>query len=472
MSAVETRLPSTTAWAVALAAAFGTIALAISRPVTVLGAFCGLAIAVTAHGFSGSHRRVALTAAVLPVVVLVAVGSIGALADLAGVALAIVGVVVGTTTGFVLGGHPSSWLLERAGSASLGASLVASGVALVALGIDAFDGLGSAASMVLWLPGSELFGLVLTLVVAGSAVVAGVVAVPPAMLTAPKRRLAYVRSRNALAWWLAIGTAAALVVLAMLAVLTRLVPPLAFLESWLTGSALVRATLVALTVGGVVVTLASAIVHVSWSQTEGRENAVVPVLAGAGCGVACSAILVGSGALTSEFVAGGASLSAGLVGALFGATAVVLGIGGFLVWIYAEERRSTQPLETTVLAPIALAAGSVVVAATVDIGDGGLEAARGGLGPFVALAAALFAFDVGRYGRALGREVGRGGVSRRPQLVRIGWSGVVAALAVPIAIFGVVLATVVAPTLSVPSTAGVVLGLCAVVVAAWLLTQE
>ncbi|RZH69709.1 hypothetical protein, partial [Natrinema altunense] len=321
---------------------------------------------------------------------------------------------------------------------------------------------GTQAALVaaLWLTGDGISGLLVALVVAAAAIVAVLFVVPPAAVTVPSRYDSYVTSRNALATLVTVATVIAIGGLSILTIGSVLVPALEPVVEAVTGSAAVRGLLAAVT-GAALLGVAVAVVARSvWRQTGGRRNAAVAIVAGSLSGVGLPfGAAIGVGGIGTTTVA-----------TLFGAAAAVLGVGWLVAWLYegvVGRNEATNP-ETAVAA--ALAAGGVVSGASVDTATLGLETGRAGVATFVPIAAALFAYDVGRYGRTLAREIGSE-ASRRPQLVRLGWSGGVAAVGVPVGALGMAGATVLAPTLSVPATAGVIVAVAAVVGGTWVLVR-
>lgn len=156
--------------------------------------------------------------------------------------------------------------------------------------------------------------------------------------------------------------------------------------------------------------------------------------------------------------------------AFFGVSATALAVCFLLAWTYVGKVQRNETLSPVTTLAATLAIGGVIVGASVDVLALELETIRAATATFVALAAASFVYDAGRYGRTLAREVGSE-ASRRAQLVRLGWSGAVAVVGVPVAAVGLVGTTVLAPTLSVPATAGVVAAVTAIAAGAWLLLR-
>ncbi|QCW04459.1 hypothetical protein [Natrinema pallidum] len=460
MSPPDDRLPTTVTRGLVLAALVGTLALAVSQPIVAAGVPIGLGLAVAVGAAGGSNRRVALGAALLPVVVLAGVATVGlAGTPIAGL-VAVVGAALAAAVCGVVCGQPTAVALMRTGGAALCASVLAGGSALVAIGIDTVGGIQAALTTALWLTGDGVFGLLVALIVAPVAVVAALLVVPPAAVTVPSRYDSYVTSRNALAKLIGIAAAVAIGGLSILTVGSMLVPTLEPVVEAVTGSAAVRGLLAAVTGTALLGVAVAVIARSVWRQTGGRRNAAVAIVAGTLPGVGLPfAAAIRSGGIGTTTVA-----------TLFGAAAAALGVGWLAAWLYegvVGRNEATNP-ETAVAA--ALAAGGVVSGASVDTATLSLELMRAGVATFVPIAAALFAYDVGRYGRTLAREIGAE-ASRRPQLVRLGWSGGVAAVGVPVGALGMAGATAFAPTLSVPATAGVIVAVAAVVGGTWVLVR-
>ncbi|WP_408959514.1 hypothetical protein [Natrinema sp. 74] len=459
MSAPDGRLPATTRRAIALAAGVGTLALAVFEPMVVLGVGLGLALAVSIGLFAGSYRRVALGSAFVPLIVgggIVAVAVIGA--PVPGLVTA-VSMIVAVAAAGVVTGWPRPAVLVRAGAATLCAAVVAAAAALLALGVDSAGGPRSALDAVLWVTGDGMVGTGVAIGAACVTVIGALVLVPQAAVTRPQDRSSYVSSRNGLAAAIAVATVLALAALFVLAILSSFAAPLRDLADAIGHSAVVHGLLTTVTAVAIAVSAFAVVVRWSWLYTEQRRNVVVPIVAGAVAGVGFAA----AGAI-------GVTGSAGRSAVFLGATAVVLGLGWSAAWVAeGAMRKNTLPAIATVLA-VALAAGGVVVGATVDVVTLGLETVRAGGATVVAIATASFAFDAGRYGRGLGREIGPS-ASRRPQLVRLGWSAAVAGVGLLAAALGLAVATLLAPTLSIPATAGAVAALLALLAGAWLLVR-
>ncbi|WP_265110095.1 hypothetical protein [Halosolutus halophilus] len=459
MSAPDDRIPPTTAWTIALAAVVGTLAMVVQEPSAAVGAVFGIAAVAVTRWFDGSYRRVTVAAALLPVVVLgaIAVAGVAVGADPVGGVLTILSAIVGIGVAVVVG-RPTPVAIERAGSTALYAAGAAGGMAVLVFSVSTAGGLRSGLASALWLTGDGVSGLLVGCLVAAAAVVGGLFAVPPAALATPADRDSYATVRAAIAWSIGYTTLLAVALLVAATVLSWFVPPIDTVVGAIADSTIVRGLIAALTGGSLAIAVVGTVVRGSWVQTSGRDNAIVPLVVVAICGVV----------LPAPIAIGASGGRIGLVAGLFGAATIVLGLSYVAVGVALEATRTEDvPGPATAIAA-ALVAGGLTVGATVDAAPG-LATIRVGAGPLVAIAAGLFAYDAGRYGRTLAREIGPEGALRRPQLVQLGWRGTVAAVGVPVAVVGFLGATVLAPTLSVPATAGVLGGVAALVAGAWLL---
>ncbi|MBZ6493651.1 hypothetical protein [Natrinema longum] len=462
MSHPEAAVPTTTRWAIAIAATVGAIALAVHEPLVIGGVLLGVGLAAALGSFAGSNRRVLIASALLPIVVLCSVAVV-ALAGASGAALVtILGAIIALFACGVVLGQPRPSALSRLVTATLCSSILAGGATLLAVGIDATGGLRSTLAATLWLTGRGMSGAILAVVVAALAAVVALFLVPPAAVTTPSRRSAYADTRNALAIGVGVTTTLAVVGLAILLGLSWYVPLLEAVVDAIAGSGVVRGLLATVTTVALALAAVATAVRGSWVQTASRRNVAVAIVAGTVPGVA-----VPFGATIGH---GGAETT--LVATFFGATAVVLGIGWLIAWLYEGLVTSgdIDRLQPAIVLAGALAAGGLVTGASAEPATLGLETVRAGTATFGSLAAALFTYDLGRYGHTLAREIGPS-ASPRPQLVRVGWSGAVAAVGVPIAALGVAGAALLAPTLSIPATAGVVAALGAIVAGTWLLAR-
>ncbi|SDK06130.1 hypothetical protein [Natronorubrum texcoconense] len=461
---VDERLPSTTARAVVFAAVVGTLALTVHDPMAAVGIVAGLALAATMRGFAGSLWRVTVASAVLPAVVLGVVAAFGSATGALGIALLLVGTVVGVALGYIDAAWPTQSVVLRTGTAAMSAGIAACIAVVLLFWTATVGGIQPMLEAALWATGHGIAGLLGWIVIAGLLLAGGLLVVPSAAFTEPRRRDGHVALRRLLLWRLVIGAILLLVGLVLTALVAAFVPPIQSLLEGIAGSTVVRGLTVVIAVSGAVLTVLGAVARNSWYRTDERGNAVVAVVVGSAFGVGASAVAAGIGTRAGPIGSGEATV-------LFGATAVVLGGGWFVLWWYAKTMETVGTPDPASTIAAGLAVGVVAIAASTDSPATGVEAARTAVPSLVALAAGLFAYDVGRYGRVLAREIGSAGASRRPQLARIGWSGIVATVAVPIAAGGLWLATVVSPTLSVPATAGVLTAVVTIVVGARLLLR-
>ncbi|WP_440770128.1 hypothetical protein [Natronorubrum sp. DTA28] len=461
---VDERLPSTTARAIVVAAVVGTLALTVHDPMAAVGIVAGLALAATIRGFAGSLWRATVASAVLPAVVLGVVAAFGSATGALGIVLLLAGTVVGVALGHIDAAWPTQSALLRARTGALSTGIAACIAAVLVFWTATIGGPQPMLEAVLWATGHGIAGLLGWIVVAGLLLASGLLVVPSAAFTEPRRRDAHVALRRLLLWWLVIGMILLLVVLVLTALVAAFVPPFQSLLEVIAGSTIVRGLTVVMAVSGAMLTVLGGIARNSWSRTDERGNAVVAVVVGSAFGVGASAVAAGIGTRADPIGLNDAAI-------LFGASAVVLGGGWFVLWWYTEAIGTVGTPDPANMIVAGLAVGVVAIATSTDSAATGVEAVRTAVPSLVALAAGLFAYDVGRYGRVLAREIGSAGASRRPQLVRIGWSGVVATVAVPVAAGGLWLATVVSPTLSVPATAGVLTAVVTIAVGARLLLR-
>ncbi|MCW8173122.1 hypothetical protein D8S78_18195 [Natrialba swarupiae] len=167
------------------------------------------------------------------------------------------------------------------------------------------------------------------------------------------------------------------------------------------GSSLVRALCLLVTVVGAGVACLGFVVRRAWSQTTARSDATVAILAGTGVGTVTpflAALAVGETVVTATELT-----------ALYGVTALVLGVTLIVAPWYGEVVRADGPVGPTALLAGSLVLGAVVVAATAEA-----TAFLVGVAALLALTAACFVYDVGRYGRTIALEIGSIGVDRRP----------------------------------------------------------
>ncbi|MEY7850504.1 hypothetical protein AB7C87_15050 [Natrarchaeobius sp. A-rgal3] len=450
------RLPTETARGVALAAVFGTIALSVVEPTAAVGAVAGGVLAAVIFGFGRSQRHVAVRSALLPIVVLGVVATGGLVGEPIAIATMAVGLVLGIGVCGVLAGPPERSARRRAGLAAFVTGIVAAGLVPVALGVDIAGGGGPALETVVWFAEPTPLGLVSSILLSGLAAALAVIALPPAMVAVPQRREAYTAAWRSFVAFVAVATIVAVVAVLVLSVLTALTPLASLLLGALVASTLVRALCFGVTVAGATVACLGFTVRHAWSQTTARSDATVAIIVGTIAGTVAPFL--------TALAAGGSVVPANALTALYGVTALVLGASLIVAPWYGEAIRADGAVGPTPLLAGSLVVGAVIVAATAEV-----TAFRSGVVTILALTAACFVYDVGRYGRTIALEIGSTGVSRRPQLVRIAWSGAVGVVAVPVGVAGLWVATVLAPTLSVPATIGVFGGLAAVGAGAWLL---
>lgn len=453
------RLPTTTARAIVVAALVATLALATHDVRIVGGVLSGLVLAAMFRGFAGSRWRVALVSGALPTAVFVPIAGLGG-ADSTGAGVAIVG-VVGLTIGFVATEWPTEPELRRAGAAALSGAVGAGVVAILLFRAATAGGVGSALAAVLQGTGDGLFGLSVAIVVPGAAVIAAVFAVPMAVSGQSDREAAQ-SVRNGLAVLTIIAVIGLLLLLPITVAIAAVLPSGVSLLLGIADSIAVRGLFATVTLCGLLVAVLGVAVRLSWRRTTGGGNAIAPILAGAVVGIAAFALgTVGVAVRTG---------SIDVVLSRVTATALVLGAGWLALWWWAEIFETVGTPDPAFVTATALVAGGVAIQTSGDPVVG-LDAVRTGLPSLVAIAAGLFVYDVGRYGRTLADEIGLEGASRRPQLVRVGWSAAITAVSLPVAVVALWLVTVAAPTLSVSATAGVLAGLGAVGVGSWLLLR-
>ncbi|GAB3668210.1 hypothetical protein [Halopiger thermotolerans] len=461
----DRRLPSTTAWAIAVAAAVGVLALAAFDLRVAAGAGVGLVLAAAMPGFDGSNRRIVATATVLPVAALGVAATLGTAGGPVDGALVLLGTVVALAAGLLLAGGLEPSTIKRAAAAAVTAGIASGAVALAA---DSVSQLGRETILetVLWLTVSGLRETVLALVVAGIAAGAAVVALPPAALATPTARDAYDRARRGLLGWIAVAVVVAVAALVGATVLSWFVPALEAAVAALVDGPVVRGACAVVTTVSVAVAAVGIAVRYAWiaAAERTRESAAVSVLVGS--------IL---GAIAPLPLALAVDEPTAVVTAAGGGAAGVLLAGGTGAAAYAQwraasgSRLGSGPGPSWIVVAAALGAGAVVVGTTVRTAAG-LAALKTGAVSIVALAAGLFVYDVGRYGRVLARDVGvEPEAAPRPQYVRIGWSALVAGVGSVVAVLGLAVTTLFAPTLSVPATTAVLAAVAAVVAGAWLL---
>jgi hypothetical protein len=451
MSPPPARIPRTSARAVALAAVLGALALTAHEPRVGLGVLSGGAVAAAVAVSTGGHSP-ALAAALFPAGVLGTVGVLAFASGVGPVALVLVAVAVPLGVGLsvvVLGGGSPAQLRE-VGTVSLYAAVVAAG------------GPSAAAAEVLWATGRGAFGLGLAVVVAGLAVSAGVTAIPPAALAAPENRTRATEMRTAAAWAGIVGSLGAVALLAVLLVVAPLGSVPREVVDWLLATPLVRGVLLGLAGLGIGLASVSLLARWSWGNAPRPPEPVFAVAGGTVCGfVAISALLV---------VVGGPRPASEWTG-IFSVSALLFGAAWIVLSGYADALETgVAPAARTVVA-VALGANGAIIGTTAAYQGEAAGTSVAGLAALVAFAAGFFVYRAGSFGRTLGTEVGTAGATRRTQLVRLGWLGAVTALGLAVAAGGLWVATVVAPTLSVPAAAGVVVGTVALVAGIWLLLR-
>ncbi|ELY90385.1 hypothetical protein C483_12773 [Natrialba hulunbeirensis JCM 10989] len=464
----RTRLPQTTARAIAVVAGGATVALASVEPAVAVAALCGLALSATVIRFERSPRQIALAAALLPALTLVTTAVVIQPATRAVVALTVVGVLLGAGVGGTLFGTSAAVARDRAAVAMVLATVFTAIAALATFALQEFGSLQAVLEYLRWRTGDGVGGLFSALVVTALAGVAAVAALPDAVFTTARRRDQANVIRYGLARSIGVLLVATLVGTVALVVLGWYLPPVGWLVELVLASDLVRGALLALTVVGVTIAALGSIVRRFWDRTNGANatSAIVPVVVGTTVGTTLTVLL-----------AGGIGVQRGLaavetVGALFAVTMIVLMIGSVVVWHAGALGKGTVSKSPYIVATTLATSGLILgVLAEQERTGTGLTAVWAGLPTFVVIAAALVCYDLGRHGRSFAREIGAVGASSTPQLVRIGWSGAVASGGVVGAVCGFWLATVFQPTLSVPATVGVVVGFGVLVVGARVLLR-
>lgn len=459
MSAPTSRLPSTTARSIAVVAVVGALALAGIEPAAAAAALGGFALVAVVSGFDGSSWRIALTSALLPALVLLTIAVIGQTAELIPVVLATIGAILGLGVGGTAVDAPSATALRRGGTAAVIAAATAIGATAFALATDAAGHWRPVLEAIVWFGGDGVVGLLVGLAAATLALVCGLLAVPPAAFTTPGRRDASLAVGNALVRAIVVCAALVAASLSVTTVIGWLVPPVGHLVGSVADSELVRGLLAFTTLSGLSLLALGAVVRRSWHQEDG-ENAIVPVAVGTCFGAAASFV--------SVLVVGTRLDSTTATVALFVGVVIVLGAGAAVAWYAGTIGANGHPSSPYVTAA-ALAGGGIVAGIVADSGSTGLAAVRTGVTPFVAIAASLIVYDLGRYGRGLARDIGPTGATSRPQFVRVGWSGVIAVTGLVVVTGGLWVATIFQPSLSVPATMGVVVGLVVLVSGARLL---
>jgi hypothetical protein len=437
-------LPRTSILAVVGGTTAGVAGLALAEPAVLLGVLAGLFLGIGIAGFDGSFRRIVLASALLPAGVLGGVAPLGVdlLATLAvAVGVGVVAVTTETLSETAIDRARSGTLTATAVTATLtgffGLAAVAGGIESLLSGLDTLQS-GGQGSVLVNIAVASLLGAI------------AIVAIPAAAFTSPDGRERSVAVRNFVA----------VLPLVLGAVVYGAVQLLQLSRPGMVELAPVRraTTLVALAALALIVFFG--LVRWSWGGTEGDENAVVGVTVGAACGLAVVAALAATFGVPGE---GDVSLAV-----LFTTTTA----GLVVLWVFLTRfhARVTSRMggASTGIATV-LVAGALVVG--VRAGESASVTNRPGIAVFLALAAGLFTYNVGRYGRTLGREIGPRGATALPQFVRTVWSGTVATFGVAVGICGAWVTALVAPALTTAATIGVVGGLVAAVVGTVLLLR-
>jgi hypothetical protein len=463
MSTPTARPPRTSARALAVATALAVLVLTAYDQWVAVGVIAGGALAAAVAVSTGRSRR-ALAAALLPIGVVGAVGGVAFASRLGVTTVVLTGIAVplGMALSVVVLGGGSAAQLRQTGALSVYAAAVAACATGLAVFAAAVGGPAATVELLLWATGESAFGLGLAVVVAGLAVAGGIVTIPPAAITTRQSEEEAILARRTAA---VIAVLASLVVvagLAILLVIARFPVVPGALGDWLAGSWAVRGVLLVIAALGVGLAFVSLVARSSWSRPPDPPDPVVSTVCGTGCGflvVGAAIVLVGPPTIGEWTVL------------LAVATLVFVGIG-FILPIYAEllENGAGPPARTVVA--LALCASGVIAGTSAAHGSGpATGTSLAGVSALVAIAAGVFVFRAGRFGQRLGAEVGRAGATRRPQLVRLGWFGVVTALGLVVAVGGLWIATVFAPTLSVPAAAGLLAGTVGLFAGLWLLLQ-
>ncbi|OVE83901.1 hypothetical protein B2G88_15945 [Natronolimnobius baerhuensis] len=449
-------LPSTTAWALASAGAVGSLALIVFDPTIALGVASGLVLAAVISGFDGPYWRVAVAAALLPVAIFGVIGAIATGSQLLTGGVTIIAVVIAVATGRVVAGDISDRALNQLSGASVTAGFTAGLVGLGGLLVADAGGWSTLVEATLWFSGTGLVGVFVWAIAGAFALACAVTVLPAGSFVPPTDHESYLEVRTGLLAALAVSVVLFGVGLAGLIVASWYVPLFGDVLETITTSWIVRGVGALVTALGVLLIVFAISVRHSWLSIDARRNAAVPLIAGSALGVFI--------AFTLTLSVSGGSLET--VSPLFGLGSVVLGVGWLIGQAGRWVERESSAASAAVLA-VALVAGGVVTGATVTELTT-LEGVRTAAVSLVMIAAGLFAYDLSRYGRTLARDIGPT-ASPRPQFVRAGWSALVAGLGVPVAAFGLVVATLFAPTLSVPATAAVIVALGALVIGTRLL---
>lgn len=451
-----TRLPRTTARAIGVGGLLATLAVVAAAPLAGAGALAGGLFAVGALGLARGRRAQALGAAALVLGIAGAIGAVhvAAVRGIGTVALAVVMAVVGASLAFAAAGGVPRVTRSRGVPTLLYGALVAGAAAVCWF-------VATTAPRVLsnWLARTALVDVVGAIAALTAIAVAALFALPLAAIGRPRRRAPTVYARRRLA--------AAIAVVGLLAIgglwLLGFDFPTEGLGDAVAASTAVRGLLVAGGCVGVAVVATGLFLRVAYHQSGLAGFGHLGALIGATAGIG---LVAGVAA-----VAPGVDPHAWTVPALFGTTAGACLAGSLVVLTYRDWLAGGGGPGAPTFLALGLGTAAVVLA-TAAAGTGataGLGLAH--LATLVALAGALFVARAGRVGRGLAVAVGPDAVARRTQLVHVGWTGAVAVVGLVATGVGYWLATVVAPTLSVPATAGAAAGIVGIGAAAWLLLR-
>ena len=472
----RSRLPSATVWAIVTAGLAGTAALSTAEPAIGMAALAGVIAGVACRFFAGGHGRVAVGAALLPIAFAGIVVGVGVTADVGGwaAALAPAAALVGVGLASAFTGGLSPTAFRRTGNAGIVSGVALGIVAVLFPVVSAAGGVRVAVPAALdpaWsVETTGLTGPVVGIVVAASAVALALRAVPIAAFTLPHRREGAVALRTGLVRLIAVVAAAAVAGLVVATLVGSLVPRIGWIVDAVSTSGLLRGTLATTTVLATVALACWLFVRLVWLGSRGGGpngsdgNVAVPTLVGVGVGTTVLAVV------GSRLVPG--TVAADLVTAGLLVTALLSVTVGLVARPYAGVIGEEAGRTAGTAVGLGSGLGGVVLGATVDLGgETGAVVSGGALAAFCAIGAGLFAYRAGVYGSDVAGDVGREAVARDVQLVRFTWTAAVAGVGVVLATVGLALATALSPTLSVPSTVGVVGGLVATGAAAWLLFE-
>lgn len=450
MSAPTAGHPRTTARAATLAVSLGVLALAAHEQLVGLGAVTG-AVLATAIVRTSSGDRFVLPAAMLCLGVFGSLGALGVTAttSLSALPLTVAGVVLGTAAASLLTEstveNPET--LERVAFQGM---VLSAGLFLV-MGLIA----GPQADLTaLLVTGQSTIIPGILLLVAGSLLGSAVAFAPPAMI--PFTTVQSQEQRTTLQK----QVARLLVVCSVVgAILLSVVLSLSVVPDWVAESVLLRVGLLAGAVSGLVWLGLGWYTRWSWhGPGTGRDPAAL-----LGLGTIAGFLLVGVG-LT---VAIGPPVTERWL-TLFGFVTPMFGAGWFVLGRYARVDELGSAPEPANVAAAVLCLSGVVVAVTIPT-DAPTGTGTTGVAAVGAIAAGLFVHRAGRFGRRVGAEVGAAAVTRRPQLVWLGWLGALTGLGLVLTVASIWVATVFGPTFSVSATAGALAGCVALFAGGWLL---